>query len=119
MRLVDLGLARGVGQVIVAADDVGDAHVVVVDDDGEHVGRIAVGAQEDEIVEVLVLPDDAALDLVVDDGLAGLRRLEADDRLHAGRRLRRIAVAPGAVIADRAPSARAFARIASSSSAVQ
>jgi hypothetical protein len=33
-RLVDLRLARGVGQVVVAADDVGDAHVVVVDHDG-------------------------------------------------------------------------------------
>ena len=46
MRLVDLRLARGVGQVVVAADDVGHAHVVVVDHDGEHVGRRAVGAQQ-------------------------------------------------------------------------
>ena len=60
-----------VGQVVVAADDVGDAHVVVVDDDREHVGRRAVGAQEDEVVEVLVLEDDAALHLVLDHGLAG------------------------------------------------
>ena len=36
--LIDLPLARRVGQVIVAADDVGHAHVVIVDDDGEHVG---------------------------------------------------------------------------------
>jgi hypothetical protein len=50
-RLVDLRLARGVGEVIVAADDVGDAHVVIVDHDGEHVGRRAVGAQQHEIVE--------------------------------------------------------------------
>ena len=54
-RLVDLRLARGVGQMVVAADDVGHAHVVVVDDDGEHVGRRAVGAQQHEVVEVLVL----------------------------------------------------------------
>ena len=60
-RLVDLRLPGGVGQVVVAADDVGDAHVVVVDDDGEHVGRVAVRAQEDEVVEVLVGEDDAAL----------------------------------------------------------
>ena len=69
-RLVDLRLARGVGEVIVAADDVGDVHVVVVDDDGEHVGRRAVGAQQHEIVEILVLPHDAALDLVLDHRLA-------------------------------------------------
>ena len=69
-RLVDLRLARAVGEVVVAADDVRDVHVVVVDDDGEHVGRRAVGAQKDEVVEILVLPDDAALDGVFDDRLA-------------------------------------------------
>ena len=42
--LIDLGLSRGVGQMVVAANDVRDAHVVIVDDDREHVGRIAVGA---------------------------------------------------------------------------
>ena len=57
--------------MIVAADDVGDGHVVVVDHDREHVGRRAVGAQQHEVVEVLVLPDDAALDLILDHGLAG------------------------------------------------
>ncbi len=64
--------------MVVAADDVGDAHVVVVDHDREHVGRRAVGAQQDEVVEVLVLPDDAALHLIVDHGLAvcgALRRI--------------------------------------------
>ena len=84
--------------MVVAADDMGDAHVVVVDHDRQHVGRVAVAAQQDEIVEVLVLPDHAALDLVLDHGLAGLRRLEPDRRLDAGRRLGRIAVAPQAVV---------------------
>ena len=84
--------------MVVAADDVGDAHVVVVDHHRQHVGRVAVAAQQHEIVEVLVLPDHAALDLVLDHGLAGLRRLEADGRLHAGGRLGRIAVAPQPVI---------------------
>ena len=73
-RIVDLLLARGVDQMIVAADDMGDAHVVVVDHDREHVGRIAVAAQQHEVVEVLVLPDHAALNLVLDHGFAGLRR---------------------------------------------
>ena len=97
-RVVDLLLAGGVDQVIVAADHMGDAHVVVVDHDRQHVGRVAVAAQQHEVVEVLVLPDHAALHLVLDHGLAGLRRLEADGGLHAGRRLGRIAVAPQAVI---------------------
>ena len=73
--------------MVVAADDVGDAHVVVVDDDSEHVGRRAVGAQQHEIVEVLVLPHHAALDLIFDDRFAGQRRLEANGRRNARRRL--------------------------------
>ncbi len=101
-RIVDLLLARGVDQVVVAADDVGDAHVVIVDHDGEHVGRIAIATQQHEVVEVLVLPDHAALDLILDHGLAGLGRPEPDRGLHAGRRFRGVAVAPQAVIEARA-----------------
>ena len=97
-RIVDLLLARGVDQMVVAADDMGDAHVVVVDHHRQHVGRVAVAAQQHEIVEVLVLPDHAALHLVLDHGLAGLRCLQADGRLHAGRRFGRVAVAPQPVI---------------------
>ena len=97
-RVVDLLLAGGVDQMVVAADHVGDAHVVVVDHDGKHVGRVTVATQQHEIVEVLVLPDHAALHLVLDHGLAGLRRLEADGGLYVGRRLGRIAVAPHSVI---------------------
>ena len=84
--------------MVVAADHVGDAHVVVVDHHRQHVGRVAVAAQQHEVVEVFVLPDHAALNLVLDHGLAGLRRLQADGRLHAGRRLGRIAVPPQPVI---------------------
>ncbi len=97
----DLELAEGVVQVIVAADHVRDVHVVVVDDDGQHVGRRAVGAQQDHVVELGVLDLDLALHGILDHGLAALRRLEANDRRHAGRRVRRLAVAPAAVVAHR------------------
>ena len=84
MALVDLHLAGGVGEVVDAADDVGDAHVVVVDDDGVVVDRRAVAAQDDHVVEVGVLPHDPALHPVLDDGFAVERRLQADHRLDAG-----------------------------------
>ena len=38
-RLIEQDLARRVGEVIVAADDVRDPHLGVVDDDAEVVGR--------------------------------------------------------------------------------
>ena len=115
-RAVDLHLAEGVVEMVVAADHMGDAHVVIVDDDREIVGRGAVRAQNDQIVELAVRDRDLALHrsrIVV---APSLRRLEADRRRHPGRRFGRVAVAPGAVIAR--PSAsrpRARSRIASSS----
>ena len=54
-RADDRQLAEGVVEVVVAADDVGHAHVMVVDDHRQHVGRRAVGAQQDEIVELGIL----------------------------------------------------------------
>ena len=48
----------------------GDAHVVIVNDDGEHIGRRSVGAQQNEIVEIFIRPGDAALDLVLENRLA-------------------------------------------------
>ena len=100
-RLIDLRLPCGVGQMIVATNDVRDPHVVIVDDDREHVGRIAVRAQQHEVVELLVGEDHLPLHFVVDDGVALLARPQTDHGLDAGRRLRRIAVAPAAVVAHR------------------
>ena len=50
--LVDEELARRAGHVLAAADHVRDAHVVVVDDDGEVVDRRAVGPRDHEVVEL-------------------------------------------------------------------
>ena len=86
-RPVELGLAEGVGQVVVAADHVGDAHVDVVDHHRQHVGRRAVAAQQHHVVELLVGDLDLALHQVLDHGLAGLRRLQPDHGRHARRRL--------------------------------
>ena len=104
-RLIDMGLAGRVGQMVVAPDDMGDAHVVIVHHHGQHIGGVAVRAQQHEVVEVLVGEHDAALDLVVDDGLAGLGRLEADHGLEPARlglrSLRVAQIAPAAIIAGR------------------
>ena len=65
-RLIDLGLAEGVVEMVVAADDMGDAHVVIVHHHREIIGRRAVGAQDDEIVELLVGDRDLALHQIGD-----------------------------------------------------
>jgi hypothetical protein len=63
-------LAKGVGEVVVAADDVGDGHVVVVHHHGVQVGRRAVGAEDDHVVQLGGADADRALHEVVHHGLA-------------------------------------------------
>src|SRR5690606_34043233 len=82
--------------------DVGDAHVPVVDHDAEVVGGRAVGAGDDQVVELAVVEADGALDQVVPGGDAVLRTAEAHHGLHAGRDRRQGLAglgAPGAVVA--------------------
>ena len=64
--------------MVVAPDDVGHAHVVVIDHDGQVVGGRPVGPQQDQIIQVNVLEDHLALDLVVDPRRSHLRRAQAD-----------------------------------------
>src|SRR5690606_2762473 len=97
-RAVDVDLARGVVDVVVAAHHVGDAHVQVVHHHGEVVGGIAVGPEDHQVVELGVGDLDAALDLVVPGHHAVERVLQADDAVGIvapGR----AAVAVGAVVA--------------------
>ena len=54
--------------MLVAADDVGDPHLDVVDDVGEHEDRRAVAAQQHEVLDRVVVELDIAADDVVDDG---------------------------------------------------
>ena len=96
-----LGLAKRVVQVVVAPDRMGDPHLVVVDDDGEHIGGGSVAPQQHHVVELAVGEPDSALDGVLDRGLALARRPEPDHRVDSGRRFGRIAVAPATVIEHR------------------
>ena len=98
-RADDRQLAEGVVEMVVAADHVSDAHVVIVDHHRKHVGRRAVRAKQDEIVELGVLDRRRGPGPVVDDGFALARRLEADDERLVALLLRD--VAPRAVDPER------------------
>ena len=101
-RQKQLRLPERVGQMIIATDRMGDRHVVIIDHDGKHVGRRAIGPEQHHVVEFGVADRDAALHQILDHRFARLRRLEADDRPRAGRRFLRVAVAPAAIIFRRA-----------------
>ena len=81
---VDEDLAGGVGHMVVTADDVGDAHLVVVHHHGHVVGGHAVGATDDHVVQLAHVHGDAALDHVIEHDLAGLGGLEAHAAAFAG-----------------------------------
>ena len=65
-RLIQQHLLRRVGDVIVAADDVGDLHVDVVGDDRQVIGRLAVGPQNDEVLDLGVVELDRPVDEIVE-----------------------------------------------------
>ena len=77
-QIVDLRLSGGVGEVVNAADNVCDSHVVVIDNDCQIVSWGAVRAQDDEVIQVLVGVGDFALDVVFDDGFTLIRGANAD-----------------------------------------
>ena len=109
----NLDLPKSVGEVVVAADDMGDLHVVVVHHHGVEVGGRAVRAEDDHVVELGVGDADGALHKVFHDRLAIARGAQADRGSHTWRRLGGVEVAPAAIIAGRAAfGLRALAHVA-------
>lgn len=53
-RFENVDLARGVVDVVFAADHMGDFHVPVIDDDAEVIGWRTIGAADDQIVQLTV-----------------------------------------------------------------
>ena len=76
-RLIDKRLPRRIVHVVVPPNDVRDAHVVVVNHDGEVVGGRAIGTQQHKIVEVYVAEANLSLHEIVDHRLAFERPFEA------------------------------------------
>ena len=85
----DEQLLRRVGEVVVAAHDLGDPHLGVVDGDREVVEDRAVAAGDDEVVVAGVGEGDRPADQVLDHGLAVVGHPQPDRRpglLGRGRR---------------------------------
>ena len=95
-------LTKRVVEVVVTADHVRDAHVMIVDHHREHICRRSIGAQDHEIIEFGVLHGDATLDAVIDHRLAVTRSLDPHDERGLGRSIDSGAVAPFAGDAERA-----------------
>ena len=86
--LIEQVILGGRGQILAAADHVGNAHQVVVDDVGEVIGGQAVTLDKHLVVQGLVLHGDVAEDGIVEGGGALVGDFLADDiglaRIHPG-----------------------------------
>src|SRR5581483_2303381 len=100
-RLEHRNLPRRIREMVVAANDMRDAHEGVIHDHREVVRGIAVRAEDDQVVEYRIVELDAAFDQIVDNRLAGLRRLEPERRLTG--RLANISLAAAAIVFLRQP----------------
>ena len=65
-RAIQQDLLRRVRDVIVAAHHMRDLHLHIVGHDGELIGRLAVGAQDDEVLDVRAVELDRAVDEIVE-----------------------------------------------------
>ena len=80
----NLGLPECVGQVIVAANDMRDAHVMIVDNHGQHIRWRPVRPYHDQIVKLRTLEFYFSLDCILQDNGTVSRGLEPDSRVNTG-----------------------------------
>src|SRR5215831_3839880 len=97
-RVINLGLPGSVVEMVIAANDMGNAHVMVVDDDRQHIGRRTVGPEQNEVVEIFILPCNASLHLILNDGFAGQWSLKPDHWVNTCRYVLGIAVTAAPVV---------------------
>ena len=77
-RLIDRDLAEGIAEMVIAADHMRHAHIMVIHHNGPHIGRRAVGAQQDHVVQFAGLDGHAALYAIFQHTVAAIRRAQAD-----------------------------------------
>src|SRR3546814_4194247 len=76
-------LAEGVVEMVIAPDNMRNAHIVIVHHNGKHIGRRSIGAEQHEIVYFRILDSDRALHLVGNGSLPIQRRFQANDKRRA------------------------------------
>ncbi len=95
---VEQNLPRCVVDMVVAAHDMGDAHVGVIDHDAEIVDRRAVRTRQDPIIQPRLVYRQPAEDQIVEVIRVILRASKPNGKRPAGRILARVAFAAGAVV---------------------
>ena len=76
--LIELLLPTCIDEMVVAANDMGNAHIVIINDNGEHIGWGAICTKQNQIIEVTIIPFDSPLNGIFDNGFT-VWNSEADD----------------------------------------
>src|SRR3546814_12906066 len=76
-------LAAGVVEMVIAPDNMRNAHIVIVHHNGKHIDRRSIGAEQHELVYFSILDSDSALHLVGDGSIPIKRRFQANDKRRA------------------------------------
>ena len=97
-------LARGVRQVIVATDDVGNAHVSVINNGGKVIGWGAIGAEDDKVIKLASVKGYVTVNSIVNNDVTAIQwNLNADGirlaSVNSALSLCRINVSAGTLIA--------------------
>ena len=102
--LVHHNLARSVGQVVIATNDVGNAHASVINNGSKVVGWGTIGAEDDKVIKLAGVKGNVTVNSVVDNDIATIQwNLDADGirltSINAALCLCRINVSAGTLIA--------------------
>ena len=71
--LIDMILAKGIIEMVVAANNMGNAHIMVIHHHRQHIGRAAITAQQDHIIELVMANSDTPLNHILYHCLACFR----------------------------------------------
>ena len=83
-RLIQTVVLGSGGNILIAPDDMSDAHQMVIHHVGEIIGRETVGLDEDHVVQFFVFHSDIPVELVVEGRCTFLRVVLTDDIGHTG-----------------------------------
>ena len=102
--LVHHNLARSVGQVVIATNDVGNAHASVINNSGKVIGWGAVRAEDDKVIKLASVKGYVTVNCVVDNDVTAIQwNLDTDGirlaGINAALCLCRINVSAGTLIA--------------------
>ena len=98
-RVINHALAESIGKVVIAADHMGDAHIVIIHNHGMQIGGRAIAAQDDHVIQFAIGDAHFALHQIRNHGLAFQRCLDANGEGLARLFRARLTVPPAAIIA--------------------